>query len=231
MPIAETDLYPPLRAWLEQQGYTVRAEVHHCDVAAARGDELVLIELKRSLTLALLAQAARRQKATPSVYVALPRPAHKQRWLGQHRDAVHLLRRLELGLLLIGLAPGKPPVEVLFHPTPFQQQRRRRLQRAVLAEMGQRSGDYNQGGSTRRKLMTAYRENAIHLACCLQRLGPSSPKALRALGTGEQTRSILYRNVYGWFERVDRGVYALSAQGAREIKAWPEIVERYNTLP
>ena len=90
-----------------------------------------------------------------------------------------------------------------------------------------RSGDFNEGGSTRRKLVTAYRENAIHIACCLFDCGPMSPKALRGLGTGERTLSILYTNVYSWFEAVDKGLYALSPKGREELEAYGELVERY----
>jgi hypothetical protein len=57
-----------------------------------------------------------------------------------------------------------------------------------------------------------------------------SPKALRAIGTGEKTLPILYRNVYGWFERVDRGLYAVSAKGRTEIEQYPELVEHYRDL-
>lgn len=33
----ETDLYPPLKTWLEAQGYVVRGEVGRCDLAAEKG--------------------------------------------------------------------------------------------------------------------------------------------------------------------------------------------------
>ena len=42
-PLKETDLYPPLKDWLTAVGYTVHGEVGGCDLAARRGDELVLI--------------------------------------------------------------------------------------------------------------------------------------------------------------------------------------------
>ena len=37
-----------------------------------------------------------------------------------------------------------------------------------------------------------------------------------------KARDILYRDVYGWFERVSRGVYGLSPRGEREIALWGE---------
>ena len=48
----ETDLYPPVKAFLEAQGYTVKGEVEGCDVVALRGDEPpVVVELKTAFSL------------------------------------------------------------------------------------------------------------------------------------------------------------------------------------
>jgi hypothetical protein len=222
--LRETDLYPPIAEYLDSLGYTVRSEVNGCDVTAAKGDDLVIIELKRNFSTDLLIQAAKRQRMTDSVYVALPRQKNGRKLRGMK----HLLRRLELGLIFVSLnGRRKSRVEVAFHPVPFQRQKRKRARRAVLREMAERSGDFNQAGSCRRKLVTAYRENAIHIACCLDRLGPLSPRQLRALDTGPKTLSILYSNFYGWFERVDRGLYALSAQGQTELAQYPELARRY----
>ncbi|MCP4244022.1 MAG: hypothetical protein GY772_26015 [bacterium] len=65
--LKETDLYPPLHDYLVAQGYTVRSEVNDCDVTATKDEDLIVIEIKRSLNLTLLAQAARRQRITDSV--------------------------------------------------------------------------------------------------------------------------------------------------------------------
>src|SRR5271166_630733 len=219
----ETDLYGPVRAFLERQGYTVRSEVLGCDVAGRRGDDLVMVELKRALTTDLLVQATRRQRTTNSVYVAVPRPRGAGRG-GRWRGLLHLLRRLELGLLIVSFSGRRARVQAVLHPLPFERRRSARGRRAILEEMAGRSGDHNQGGSVRSPLVTAYRENAIYIACGLERNGPLAPRALRALGTGPKTLSILRSNVYGWFERVGYGVYALSAQGRSDLPRWPELV-------
>ena len=40
----ETDLYPPVKRYLEGQGYTVKGEIDGCDVVAVRrGDEPVVV--------------------------------------------------------------------------------------------------------------------------------------------------------------------------------------------
>ena len=224
--IRETDLYAPLRDYLIAQGYTVRAEVKGCDVTATKGDDLIVIELKRSMNLTLLAQAAQRQRVADSVYVAVPRPsggAGSRQWKGIR----HLLRRLELGLILIPLESKAPRVEIVFHPVPFARRKQKSVRRALLEEMAGRSGDFNEGGSARRKLVTAYRECAIQIASCLDALGPLSTRALRARGTCSRTTAILYDNVYGWFERQGRGVYGLTAKGRKELKDYPELVGAY----
>ena len=225
----ETALYRPVYEFLLAQGYTVRGEVKHCDIAAVKDEELVVVELKRSLSLALLAQAVQRQQLTESVYLAIPRPANLRKWQAQLGDVKRLLRRLALGLLLVSTEPGQPAVEIVLHPLPYTPRPQKKARRAVLEEVARRSADFNTGGSCRRKLVTAYRENAIRIAVCLER-GPHTPRALRALGTDAKTLSILYRNVYGWFTHLDRGCYGLSPQGCDELAQFPELAAKYRAL-
>jgi hypothetical protein len=226
-PVTEAELASPLYAYLARMGYTVRSEVKDCDIAAVKGDDLLIIELKKTLNLTLVVQAVRRQRMTDSVYVAIPRPANKWTWWKESRGVQHLLHRLELGLILVSVDPAKPPVEVVFHPLPFARRKVAAKRRAVLEEIARRSADYNTAGTTRTKLATAYRENAIHVACCLRVNGPSSPAVLRSMGTGPKTYSILRLNPYGWFERVGTGVYALTGHGEKDLNAWPALKKRY----
>jgi len=225
--ITETSLYGPVKDFLIAQGFTVRAEVSACDIVATRGDDLVIVELKRNFSTELLFQATERQRITDSVYVALPLPPdgfERSRW----RRMKRLLRRLELGLILVSLGPP-PRAEVVLHPGPYERRKPRKLRTALLEEVAGRSGDFNVGGSARRKIVTAYRENAIHIACCLERFGPLSPKRLRAMGTGPKTLSILSNNFYGWFHRVSRGVYDLTQKGREEVNRYPELASYYRT--
>ncbi len=224
---SEADLAAPLVAYLIQQGWTVRSEVKDCDIAATKEEELLIVEVKKSMNVPLLVQAARRQRITDTVYVAIPRPSNKWKWWKESRGVQHLLRRLELGLILVSLDAGKPPVEIVFHPLPFERRKRAKSRRVVLEEIARRTADYNRAGSTRTKLVTAYREDAINIACCLLKKGRLSPAALRSLGTGEKTYSILRRNVYGWFERLDTGLYGLTAHGRADLASYPELAARY----
>ncbi len=221
----EVDLYAPVRDWLIANGYEVQAEVGRCDIAARREDDLILIELKCRFGTELLVQAIERQSACESVYIAIPAPecsGRSSRWRGLKK----LVRRLELGLLFVRCGDTTRAVEPVLHPMPAQRRKQKRQRMAVLREMDGRSGDFNVGGSTRRKLITAYRESAIRIGCCLQHLGALSPRRLRELGMGPKTLSILSRNVYGWYERVGRGQYAISARGREELSQYEFIVEK-----
>lgn len=212
----EIDLYPALLAYLTHQGFEVRSEVHHCDLTACRGDELVIIEMKRDLNLALLIQAAKRQKLADQVYVAVPKPGERvdrERIKGVHL----LLRRLEIGLLYVDMSQEPEHVEVVFHPLPYQKRRSSVKRTALLREISARSGDFNVAGSTNRKLMTAYRESAILLAYRLSQLGEASPKILRNSGTSANTQSILSHNYYKWFDRVAHGTYRLTEIGSSAV--------------
>jgi hypothetical protein len=94
--------------------------------------------------------------------------------------------------------------------------------------MDGRFKDYNTGGTpSTKERITAYKQNAIQIAAYLDRLGQASPSQLRELGTGEKTQSILSRNFYGWFEKVERGIYVLHPHGRACLKKYPEIVGHF----
>ena len=223
----ESDLYQPVKDYLETHGYCVRGEVKHCDMVATKDDELIVVELKTSANMTLLVQATDRQSISSSVYVAIPKPKRSNRhWRGIKR----VLRRLELGLLVVNQGPSGCNVVKHFDPIPAQRKKNSKRRKAVIQEIADRSGDYNIGGVSRQKLVTAYRENAILIACCLEHLGPTSPKTLRQLGTGSKTTSILSQNHYGWFQRVERGVYKVTDAGAHEAAEYEEIYQRAKTF-
>lgn len=206
-----------------RHGYDVSAEVGHCDIAAVKDDELIVIELKRSANLTLLIQATERQRITDAVYVALPEPARNSRhFLGVER----LLKRLGLGLITVRFGPLGPAADKRFDPAPVLGNVRGNKRNAVLREIAGRSENFNVGGSHQTAIMTAYRETALFIACCLERLGPSSTRDLRALGTGAKTTSVLARNHYGWFERVSRGVYRITPPGIAAVHRHPALRAR-----
>ena len=93
----EADLYPPIKSYLEAQGYTVKAEIGACDVMALRGAEPpVIVELKTSFSLALIFQGIERQTLADAVYIAVPVSSEKG-WKLRYKDITRLCRRLGLG--------------------------------------------------------------------------------------------------------------------------------------
>ncbi|MGL5011323.1 MAG: DUF2161 family putative PD-(D/E)XK-type phosphodiesterase, partial [Paracoccaceae bacterium] len=82
----------------------------------------------------------------------------------------------------------------------------------LLREFERRVGDPNIGGTTGVQRMTAYRQDALRCLAHLA-LAPASPAAT-AKSTGvAKAATLLRHDHYGWFERVSRGLYALSPQG------------------
>jgi hypothetical protein len=220
----ETDLYQPVKALLEDQGYTVRGEVKGCDVAAARGDELVIVELKTSFTLPLLLQGVERQRLTDAVYLAFEAP--RGWWLTPRRnDILRLCRRLGLGLMAITFRRSGPAVEVVCDPGPYEPRRATRRKKLLLKEFRQRSGDHNSGGSSKRPLVTAYRENALLVASFLSRCGPAAPRTIKAATDVSSAASILQSNHYGWFERIERGIYGLTPGGQQAITTYADVLQ------
>ena len=207
----ETDLYEPIRAFLEAEGYQVQAEVKHCDIAAQKNGTLVVVELKKAFGLKLVYQALERQSLTDEVYVAIPRPqrsAKEKTW----RDMLRLLKRLELGLLTVALDSPLKTVDVVLTPSDSMIRKNKRKKEQLQAELDGRQLAENIGGMTRRKIITAYREKAIRLACLLERAGKLSLAELREMGLEELT-PLLSRNYDKWFQRVEKGVYTLSENG------------------
>lgn len=227
--ISESDLFEPIQDYLIAQGYTVNAEVKNCDITAVKDDELVVIELKKSLNISLLIQAANRQKFADSVYVAIPTRPGKR--LPRHfKGACHLLKRLELGLILVSFLKTKTKVEIIFHPCEFKKRKSHKAKRNIIREISGRTGNFNKGGSTGTQIITAYRESAIHIACFLLEYGELSPAKLRQMGASKKTQAILLDNHYGWFDRVKRGVYTLHDQGKKALKQYPDLVGHYKVL-
>jgi len=228
--LLEKDLYRPIQRYFSREGFEVYGEVKDCDMVAVRGDEIAIIELKLTLSVDLLIQAAKRQRITDKVFVAIPKPKYRlksKRWA----DKCHLIRRLELGLIIVSPSGKGLKAELIFHPTPFhskKSQGKSKVKRAaILKEINGRSADFNIGGSTRTKIMTAYKENCIQIGCFLKEHGPLSPKSLRQMGAGDKTLSILTKNYYGWFERIKRGTYSLSDKGLKETMEYPDLLDYY----
>jgi hypothetical protein len=222
MSTRETDLYPPLKRFLELQHYEVKGEVHDCDVVAVRGPEApVVVELKRTLNLDVVLQAVARLSLTPKVYIAVP--AQSTHLKHRRRHVVKLLRMLGLGLVAIDAERGRSVVAVLLDPAEYRPRRSKSRQERLLGEFTKRVGDPNLGGADRRGgIMTVYRQRAIAIATYLQEHPPAKASEIAASLRDPKARDLMYDDVYGWFERVSLGTYTLSPRGRREIHLWQQ---------
>ena len=203
----ESTLYPAVKRFLAARGYDAKGEVGHCDVVATRpGDptRLLIVEMKLGLTLDLLLQAVDRLPCADELWLAVPAT---RRGRDRDRRAHKLCRLLGFGLLAVAAA-GR--TEVLAEPAPYRPRPDGRRRRALLKEHAARRGDPSPGGTGGLPVITAYRQEALLCASRLQD-GPRSTRTLADISP--RATAILYRNVYGWFERHGHGLYGLTADG------------------
>jgi len=209
----ETDLYPPVKALFEGQGYEVKGEVGAADIVARLGDEEpVIVELKTGFSLALFHQAIARQAASELVYIAVPKPKKAA------QDNVKLARMLGLGVLFV--RPRDGFVEVLADPGPYRPRKSKKKSARLLRDFDRLRGDPNAGGATRHGIVTGYRQDALACARFLAVHGPSRGAVVADWTEVPGATRIMADNHYGWFDRVARGVYELSDHGRRGLTDW-----------
>lgn len=211
----ETELYLPVKAFLEAQGYDVKGEVGAADVVARRGaQELLIVELKTGFSLQLLQQAVARQRLTDVVYVAVPRWTGKAGWRA-FKGNVGLCKRLGLGALSVELKSGR--VQAHCDPVPYKPRKSKIKTAALLKEFDAREGDPNLGGMNRQTVMTAYRQDALRCAAYLKAHGPSRGRDVKDGTNVARATRLMRDNHYGWFEKVSTGIYGLSGVGGNAL--------------
>jgi hypothetical protein len=214
----ETSLYLPVKRFLENLGFTVKGEIGGCDLVALSGDDppiVVIGELKLSFNLELVLQAVDRAGACDEVWLAAKLSA---RGKGRESDARfrNLCRRLGFGMLAV---TNTGDVEVIVQPPTTSPRRNPKKRSRLVAEHQRRKGDPVLGGSTRAPIMTAYRQQALACAAALVR----GPRRVRDLKPEiPDAAKILLHNVYGWFDRAERGIYVLTDAGHAALKRWPQ---------
>jgi hypothetical protein len=207
----ESDLYPPLKTFLEAQGYEVKAEIGALDILACRGgDPPVVVEMKLALNLPLILQGVARQALFADVYLAVPQPA---KWTHRYRDLLALLRRLGLGLLTV----KGGAVTAHLDPAPYRPRQNTTRAGRLLREFQRRVGDPNTAGTTGVLRMTAYRQDALRMAAVLAN-GPQRPAALARASRVARAAAILRADHYGWFERTAPATYALTPKGHQALE-------------
>lgn len=220
----ESDLSLPVTNYLEQNGYKVQCEVLSTDIVAVKEEEIIAIELKKSFNATLLIQAVERQKFADSVYLAIPKPRNLRK-MKNHKGMCYLLKRLGLGLIFVTFLKTKTRIDVIIHPADYEPRKSPYKKKAIIREISERSGNYNKGGITRKKVMTAYKEKVLQIACYLYKNGPMKPKELKALGTDAKTYSMLYKDYYGWFEKESKGIYKLHPNGEKALNDYKEVAK------
>ncbi|MFT7059014.1 MAG: hypothetical protein ACJASV_001520 [Pseudorhodobacter sp.] len=209
----ESDLYAPLKSYLEAQGYEVKAEIGDCDIMARRGDEPpIVVEMKLTFSLALVIQGVARQGMFDLVYLAVP---VNKGWKQRYRDVIALCRRLSLGLLAV----GPKGVEAHLDPAPYAPKLKSKPAARLLREFERRVGDPNLGGITGVKKMTAYRQDALRCAAHLA-AGPCKASVVAAATEVTRATILMRTDHYGWFERAERGIYALTPKGQAALSEY-----------
>ncbi|HEV7250409.1 MAG TPA: DUF2161 family putative PD-(D/E)XK-type phosphodiesterase [Shinella sp.] len=210
----ETSLYLPIKNFLESAGYTVKGEIGGCDlVGLSEGDPTLVVigELKLVFNLELILQAVDRAAVADEVWIAA-RISAKGRGRESDRRYRDLCRRLGFGMLGVSDAGEVSVIVSSVSPMPRSNPKRRTR---LVKEHRKRAGDPALGGSTKVPIMTAYRQQALACAAAMAD-GPQRPRDLKPIvPTAGQ---ILLKNYYGWFEKVDKGVYRLSDVGALAVE-------------
>ena len=211
----ETDLYSPVKTWLEKARLQLRARSAGCDVVALRAgekDALVVVELKTAFNLDLVPQAVDRMAACDEVWVAVPASRG-----GRGRSATGASTNC---------AGGRRRPHDRFADGLRRTDRRAgtveaaRRQQAPFPHHGGASpspGRSRARGSTRTKIMTAYRQQALACAAAMIEC-PRRPRDLKL--EFPDAPKILQGNVYGWFSASERGIYGLTPAGRAALETW-----------
>jgi hypothetical protein len=226
-PLKETQLYAPVKAYFAERGYQVKGEVGAADlvavpIGAPEGCEPVIVELKTGFTLSLFHQAINRQSMSDQVYIAVPRKTGKAALVAIRRNKM-LCRRLGIGLITVRISDGT--VVVHCEPAPFVPRKIKKKKLKLLSEFERRHGDPNEGGMTSSGMMTSYRQGALRCAKVLHDEGACKGSYVAKMAGFEKATTLMASNHYGWFEKIDRGVYGLTPLGAKALDEHEETVK------
>jgi hypothetical protein len=202
-----------------KQGARRKKKPNAANGADGESAPLVVIgELKQTFTLELLLQGVDRMAVGDEIWLAVRSTSKsKRRAAGRLNDrrVLKLCRLLGFGLLAV---TAKGRVDILVEPTAYKPRGNPRRRSRLLREHQRRQGDPALGGGTRKPIMTAYRQQALTVAKALFDATQARPRDLKA--TAPDAPKILLHNVYGWFARVERGIYSLTDVGRDAVNRW-----------
>lgn len=228
----ESELFDPICDYYRQMGFEVDGEVKSIDMVChhKKEDVTVVIELKNTINLKLITQAALRQKLFDYVYVGVWTPKNLRS--KDHQNKVYLLKRLGIGLIYVSPKLGKVSIahEPLADELLIYQQRNKRKRQAVLKEFQKRQLKQNQGGIHNTKIVTAYMEQCLILLKAMASGDSMKVGHVRELTGIKRCNELLYKNHYGWFQNVSRGYYALSTLGRDALVTYADYLAQLERL-
>lgn len=205
-------MFPVLKKYLINHGFDVKAEILNADIVAKKEDLVIIVEMKTAFSTKLIYQGLKRMHISDYVYLAIPKPTDQVLKSDNFKEKKTIVRRLEMGLILVDTMNDE--VEVLLDPETYHFHKDKKKKRALLKEFNLRSTSMNIGGVNRTKLMTAYKELSLLILDALSD-GQKTTKFLREYTNRKKVVSILQKNYYGWFCRVERGVYGITHEGEK----------------
>ncbi|MBN2652958.1 MAG: hypothetical protein JXR63_11290 [Spirochaetales bacterium] len=228
----ETELFIPVKRFFEEKDYQVKGEIVSADLIAEKDEKLTAVELKLKPSLKLLLQASENTKSCEFSYIALP--------ISTKKDEKKLLKKFSSLLILSGIGllainVEKDSCEELI-PAREQSVIDAKMRKKVEKEFRSRFNTLSKGGSVGGAAITAYKESALKIAFFLDKIENQEiplhdkekkriPSVLIKLGCCNKTPSILQKNHYNWFERVENGSYKLSTFGREELAKHENILD------
>lgn len=205
----ETHLFLPVKKLFESMGFDVEAEIEHIDMVVKKEDRYIAIELKKELNVQVIAQVLKRQTLTDEAYIATFKPTKKVMHSKIYKDKLLILKRLGIGLITVDASASIIKESEVVLPRKNKKKRKR------LKETFEHLNKENIGGSHQVKRMTLYRKQAMSIAQCIGKM-PKKAAQIK-LETGiDKAYSILYKNYYGWFKALGKGLYQLSDLGLKD---------------
>ncbi len=222
--MTEAELFIPIKTYFENQGYIVDGEVGDVDMLMSNGQHVLAVELKKDLNLKLLIQGAKRQKLFEDVYVAIWSP--KNLMSKAFKDKVYVLNRLGIGLILVSKRAKRVNVyqEPKVHPVDNYRIRNKKRKTKLVEELASRKIRANVGGVTQKKILTAYKEDALLVLHELHKEGALKAADIKKRTGVERAYSIVYNNHYGWFTKEEKGIYTITDLGKEAYKENEDII-------
>lgn len=216
-------MYPIIKKFFEDEGYSVKAEVLDADLVAMKEDIVMIVEMKTSFNTKLIYQGIKGKKITDYVYLAIPKPNNKILKSDIFKEKLEIVKSLELGMMLVDERIEE--VLVLFDPTMYLRKPNNKKKQRLKKEFLLRKTSLNYGGVSRTKIITSYRELSL-LTLYFLKDNPKTTKEIKEFTKQEKVMSVLQKNYYGWFERVERGIYRITNVGKEALVTYEKVIQQ-----